>query len=253
MKLVKKLVKEYFLFVSQSPIFWALIGALAFFCLDFASLTVITCFSDKSTFELARTGIDTTIILAMILSAINIAVPNLAITSFRNSRQRIILIHREGKPEIYQKPLWGKYDYKVIDLPYKWFRPLSSGNETSLLINFQIPVNDKTLLVPLKLKFHFYCEIKARDLSALLALQAEKTRAEEIISFEECVKHVFEENNLTPEKREKIREIVDDCISEKKPLIQLIVKIKEEFFFPGHIFPNAEVKIKLISLKEFWE
>lgn len=248
-----KLIKRYFLFVCQSPIFWAWIISLAFCCLYFVGLSAVIFFLDKSTFEFMKAGINLTIFLVFFLTIINMLVPKLTITFFDVSRQRIILIYRDGKSEIYQKPLWRKYQSKIFDLPHKWFLPLSSGVETSLIINFKIPVNDKTLLVPLKLKFHFYGEIEAKDLNALLALQSKKTQAKKVIQFEECIRYIFEENNLTPEKKEKIRAIVDDFIGENKPLIQLIVKTKEELFFPGHIFPNATITIKLISFTVSWE
>lgn len=244
-----KLIKKYFLFVAQSPMFWAWIISLAFCCLYFVGLSAVISFFDKSTFDLMKVGINLTIFLIFFLSAINMLVPKLMITFFDVSKQRIILIYRGIKSEIYQGPLWGKYNYKIFKLPHGWFLPLSRGVETSLIINFEVLKKNRALLVSLKLKIHFYGELGARDLNDLLALQSKKTQDKKVIQFEGCIRYVFEENNLTPEKREKIQEIVDDDTNKGRPLIQSIVKIRRKFFFPGYIFPNADITIKLISFK----
>jgi hypothetical protein len=243
-------LKKYFLFVCENSVFWAIVVSFVLFIVYLICVVVVTTVFKLGAQvpNLVRIGTAIAICFACILSGVNSLVSLFAITTFFPDKKSILLIYREeNKPEIYKKPIWGKYPYKIIELPDKWIMPLSDRTK-SVILFISLLVNNRKLLLPFRLSFYFYGELRANDLHILIMAQKKETREKSTINLEDCIKYIFEKYNLTKEKEEEIKNIVTDWTNEQESLAKLTMGFKDKVCFPSEIFPRAAIEAKLLTL-----
>ena len=245
---MKNLFKKYCLFVAEKPIEKAIIiGSLLFI----VAVLVITSLFGKTEKGLAldSTAMYTAVFFTILLSIFDLIITGLNVTSFYENRERIILIYKDEKIEKYEKPLWGKYPYKIIDLPYGWSVPLSKGESKGFETTVKIRVNKQIATILLKFNFLVYKEFATYELSSLIAFQSEGKKNAVHFDFKKCIEFVFNNHNQGLGNLSAIEAIISDRFSLDQSGNELIEKIREKINFPKFLFDNTSIIIDVVDIK----
>lgn len=170
------------------------------------------------------------------------------VTAFYHDNERIVLIYRDNSIERYQKPIWGKYEYCIIDLPEKWSLPLSKKVLDDLEIEMKIKVNKIISKLKFRFSFSFNDELNENELNALIKSQINYQAARHV-DFTECIQSLFENYNLQSGDTDLLEIIISDWIDSPKTRDVLIEKIEKNIGFPSELFNNSRIKISLIKIE----
>ena len=245
---MKNLVKKYFLFVAEKPIEKAIIiGSL----LLIVAVLIITALYGKTEKALAldNTALYLTVLFAVLLSIVHFVITGLKVTSFYEDRERIILIYKDGEIEKYVKPIWGKYPYKIINLPAKWSIPMNNHEWYEFETTFQIRVNKQIATLVIKLNFLVYQGLSIKDLNTLIMRQDKTKENVRDYKFKECIEFIFNNHNLYLGNPVIIGTIISEWLPSNESRDELMEKIRRKITFPAIFFEDVKVIIDLLDVK----
>jgi len=245
---MKNLFKKYFLFVAEKPIEKAIIIGSLLFIVAVIFITALFGKTEKA-LALDSTAIYIAVLFTILLSILHFIVTGLKVTSFYEDRERIILIYKDEKIEKYEKPIWGKYPYKIINLPYGWSVPLSNGGSKEFETTLQIRVNKQIATMLLKFNFLIYKEFANNELYSLIACQSEGTESATHFDFKKCIEFVFRNHNQQLGNLKAIESIISNRLALDQPSDELVEKIREKINFPKSLFGNASIIIEVEEIK----
>jgi len=241
-----KLIKKYFLYVANAPIWNGIITGMILFVLMIVLITAFFFNSGWTALNLSADALTFSAYFTLTLSAINFIVVKLFITSFTHLDKKIIVINNGEKIEKYQKPIWGNYPYCIIDLPRNWKTPLSK-RVNSIEIESKIRVNKLISRLKFQIFFSFTEELSENELNTLIKSQV-NYRVTHHVNFAECIKSLFENNNQEAGNNAVIEIIISDWLDsprDRNDLNDLIEKINGIIDFPNDLFDNMKIEVLL--------
>lgn len=243
MKLIQKLLKKYFLYVADAPIWKGIITGMILFISMIVLITAFFFNSGWTALNLSADALTISAYVTLILSAINYIVTKLCVTAFTHLDNKIIVIYNEDKIEKYKKPIWGKHPYCIINLPKNWTTPLSK-RVNSIEIETKIRVNKLISKLKFQIYFSFTDELNENELNTLIKSQVNYQSARHV-DFAECIKSLFESHNLQAGNNDLIEIIISDWLDSIRDRTDLIEKINGIIFFPNVLFDNMEIEVLL--------
>lgn len=252
-KKITGVLKKYFLFVANGPIFGAFITALYFLIAVFIAVGVAKIiFQVDSEYLkiLLLWGIAVSALIFIALAIINHQIIKSKITVLYLENNQIALVYYTdpgGKIIFYEKPLWGKFPFSIIKLPDGWMVGMGKHTSKDFKGEIHFCLKDKTISnrpvrIPITIKFYFSGPFKAQDFSNFLPNQLPP----EEICLENEIKKTFL-TSISPESRNNLHADVTDFFLRRIPQRVLLNDVLASVDFPK-LFSNA--KKTMISLED---
>lgn len=244
---MRKLIKNYFLWVSDCPNGRALLITLGLFTAVYLFCWVIAKFIFKAElWPLSFYGyLGILFLVFFLLSVVNETVIKRKITVLSLEPDQIALVYYtdpNGGIIFYEKPLWGKFPFSIVKLPDGW--AVGMKQKFKGKIHFCLKdrtINNRPVVIPGCIKFRFSGPFKAQDFGNFLPIQL----SPEEINLEHEIRKIFLAS-FSPESENNRHADITDFFLRKIPQRVLLNDILASADFPERLFGNVKkTKIKL--------
>ncbi|MFA6514128.1 MAG: hypothetical protein WCT50_02450 [Patescibacteria group bacterium] len=242
-KLIKGLIKEYFLYAAGSPFVWALYAATIVFLIVFGSAMLV---DSKKCLEIPlEITLGFLFLCVCFFWFLHLAVKDIRITVFPQRKNKIILLRYDDKKEteIYKFPVWGEPIAIEIVFPENW--DLSSDDldlrnkKLSLEILPYDVIGQYWAYLAFYLDLYLYKDFQAKELEEMINRQGADRKNCTVFSFQKCLENIVTASLMENEAvvKEQLLKWKEEKITVKK-LEQELVKLG---FLFGDLFSTLTV------------
>lgn len=247
---MKKIVKKFFLIISEEPILVSLLTSTGMFFLSLQIFYWIT--GQEPTINVIEISFLSFFIIFICLATLNYKVVKKYITVFSEEHEYLILLHNcPGHVVRYRGPLWGKFKTSFIELPDQWSSEAEEGTENKLKVNLNILLsNGINVYVPIMYTVYFSGPFDANNLKNVLGIRAPKSSDTQLIRAQDYFQYLFENNNYGPDY-ESIKRDALKCYTGKISDYEFADRLKEKLKFPKDLLKNVKITRTEIVQPEF--
>jgi len=239
-------MKRMILFLAdwaKSILFWIIFAVVSFYMVLFGLL-----YSNS----LTQFWSDNKLVLLPLLLCLGILIIVIfKVTTFLKIPGRIVLIYsRDGVPEIYSQPLWGKFDYKIIYCPTVHAR--KDLISRFFVVKLKLCTNCGTVIIPFSLQLGDDIWLGAATLHEMTVMGGDDRSNGKVFCLQECMQQIFTKNNQRYEKNlEHQAVMLFDPDEDKAPILQFIEDLV--FFSRNHFMAGSPVlmlkdRVKIMPL-----
>jgi hypothetical protein len=186
--------------------------------------------------------------LAMViflLALIDLIVVRMKITSFFSISSRSILVYgKHNQPKIYQTPIWGKPEYKIIHFPKDFGCAYLKNQGCNVKVSLEVEILGRHIFLPFFLNFRLIKAFQASELHELIMLQDIEDRKKNHFFFNECIQSIFIKFN--EENMEAIEKVVGELLYANIKKLVVLAMIVQTVKFPKDLF-IATIAVTLIE------
>jgi len=188
--------------------------------------------------------------LILVILSLDLWVISKKVTSFSSNPGKVVIIYRDGTtPEKYQKPVWGKFYYKIIYFPKDWSAKIVISYSIKVVLEVEVLGRNVCFPCYLKLEIGDYSDVKT--LNKILLMQDVKAD-KKIFYFNKCLQHIFTNCNLIDGRKEELENLATQLFRVMADKENVFDRISEKLIFPNDIFwGNVSVTLLRDEIKAF--
>jgi hypothetical protein len=203
MKKLKKLWRGYFLAIARMPVMWGGVVGLTIFLAWFLCKNQLLNYPPLKTLSSLDLLLIIWLVSTIFFIALHLYVVKKKITIFS---ARIIgakiIYDQNGKPKMYENPIWGKVDYKIIKFSKDLDSAIFLSRRYHLRVQLSVEVDDKKIIYPFLLGFVLKEMPTAWDFQDLVLSQESERQKQKFFIFDDCLQFIFTKFNLEKNQSE---------------------------------------------------
>jgi hypothetical protein len=239
-KIITALGKRYFLLIADELVPGTILTVVFFWIIVCSSAGIIISRHTEMKDVLWLVSFGLSIFLTILILFVNRYVVRNKITIINLWENQIGLLYYTGKGNeiiFYEKPVWGKFSYSIIQLPKNWG---TSESKVKFLWKHE-GISNRMVIVPVTINFYFSGQFKAQDYGNFLPIQLSANT----IDLATEIEKIFLDSVFS--KRTKIftdlQNYLEDRITPKAFMDNLLDSCEK---FPKKMFSNSKkIIIKL--------
>lgn len=231
-------VKWYFLKISEMPIMWGglvgLMSYLIYFFLAFPPYVI-----NLDTWPLALSVLSVPAILMIAFIVLNLIVVKTKITVFNPGIPQVgIIYNQDNNPVLYEKPIWGKPDYKLVRLSQELSFDILLARRHHLQLKLEVEVDNKKIIYPFLLNFVLKEMPTALDFHYIILFQEPEIQKQKVFIFNDCLQSVFTKFNLE-KNRSELERISRQLLNDRDDRNINLDMINMLVSFPSQLLPTT--------------
>lgn len=229
--------KWYFLLIADELIPGTILTVVASWIIVFFSAGIIISGHGERKDLFWSVSLGLSIALTVLIPFVNRYVVRNKITVINLTKNQIALLYytsRGNEIVFYEKPVWGKFSYSIIQLPGKWFKNKDSFKGKIKFMWAHDAVSDRMVVIPVTISFWFFKTFKAQDYSSFLPIQV----SPEPINLAAEIERMFLASVVLDKKEilNNLQNYLNDRITQKAFMDNLLKYCRN---FPKTIFSNS--------------